>query len=108
MNAWNLSSQMIKLSQLPTMKVSVMEGIMEVLFASNDDEILELAMSILAELTTKELNAKIILNANPNLDVFLRLLRSNSLFLNPAAVKTKAKQMISTEWILLLSTYLTN
>lgn len=87
------------LSQVP-----VMEGIMEVLFASNDDEILELAISILAELATKrELNAKIILNSDPNLDVFLRLLRSNSLFLKAAAllylVKPKAKQMISTEWI---------
>ncbi|KAL2497793.1 putative E3 ubiquitin-protein ligase LIN [Abeliophyllum distichum] len=87
------------LSQVP-----VMEGIMEVLFVSNDDEILELAISILAELATKrEMNAKILLNSDPHLDVFLRLLRSNSLFLKAAAllylVKPKAKQMISTEWI---------
>ncbi|KAL2494052.1 putative E3 ubiquitin-protein ligase [Forsythia ovata] len=87
------------LSQVP-----VMEGIMEVLFVSNDDEILELAISILAELATKrEMNAKILLNSDPHLDVFLRLLRSNNLFLKAAAllylVKPKAKQMISTEWI---------
>ncbi|KAK4710699.1 hypothetical protein R3W88_005212 [Solanum pinnatisectum] len=82
----------------------VIEGIMNVLFASEDDEILELAISILAELVTrKETNGQIILNSDSQLDVFLRLLRSSSLFLKAAIllylVQPKAKQMISIEWI---------
>ncbi|XP_060193469.1 putative E3 ubiquitin-protein ligase LIN-1 isoform X1 [Lycium barbarum] len=88
-----------KLSTTP-----VIEGIMNVLFASEDDEILELAISILAELATrKEMNGQIILNSDPQLDIFLRLLRSSSLFLKAAIllyqVQPKAKQMISIEWI---------
>ncbi|KAL3344855.1 hypothetical protein AABB24_024014 [Solanum stoloniferum] len=82
----------------------VIEGIMNVLFASEDDEILELAISILAELVTrKETNGQIILNSDSQLDIFLRLLRSSSLFLKAAIllylVQPKAKQMISIEWI---------
>ncbi|CAN4081888.1 unnamed protein product [Withania somnifera] len=82
----------------------VIEGIVNVLFASEDDEILELAISILAELVTrKETNGQIILNSDPQLDIFLRLLRSSSLFLKAAIllylVQPKAKQMISFEWI---------
>ncbi|CAK9147459.1 unnamed protein product [Ilex paraguariensis] len=85
-------------------KKQVIEGMLEVLFASNDDEILELAISILAELVTrKEMNGQIILNSDPQLDIFMRLLRSSSLFLKAAAllylVKPKAKQMISIEWV---------
>ncbi|KAJ8549241.1 hypothetical protein K7X08_032948 [Anisodus acutangulus] len=82
----------------------VIEGIMNVLFASKDDEILELAISILAELVTrKEMNGQIILNSDPQLDIFLRLLKSSSLFLKAAIllylVQPKVKQMISIEWI---------
>ncbi|KAF3649092.1 hypothetical protein FXO38_17847 [Capsicum annuum] len=82
----------------------VIEGIVNVLFASEDDEILELAVSILAELVTrKETNGQIILNADRRLHIFLRLLRSSSLFLKAAIllylVQPKAKQMISSEWI---------
>ncbi|TMW98184.1 hypothetical protein EJD97_004375 [Solanum chilense] len=82
----------------------VIEGIVNVLFASEDDEILELAISILAELVTrKETNGQIILNSDSQLDIFLRLLRSSSLFLKAAIllylVQPKAKQMISIEWI---------
>ncbi|XP_073151703.1 putative E3 ubiquitin-protein ligase LIN [Henckelia pumila] len=83
---------------------SVIQGIMEVLFVSNEDEILELAISILAELATKsETVRQFILNSDPQLDVSVRLLRSGSLFLKAAVllylVKPKAKQMISSEWI---------
>lgn len=85
-------------------KAQVIEAILEVLSASSDDEILELAISILAQIVTKkELNATIILNFDPQLDIFARLLRDNSLFLKAAVllylVKPKAKQMISMEWI---------
>ncbi|CAI9090475.1 OLC1v1025253C1 [Oldenlandia corymbosa var. corymbosa] len=80
------------------------EAIMEVLSVSYDDEILELAISILAQVVTiKELNANIMLNFDPQLDIFLRLLRNNSLFLKAAVLlylaKPKAKQMIAMEWI---------
>lgn len=85
-------------------KQPVIEGILEVLFASSDDEIIELAISILAEFAAKsEVNRQIILNSDPQLEIFLRLLRNNSLFLKSAVLlyllKPKAKQMISTEWI---------
>ncbi|KAK2979264.1 hypothetical protein RJ640_009674 [Escallonia rubra] len=85
-------------------KASIIEGILEVLFASNDDEVLELAISLLAELVTrKESNGQIILKSDPLLEIFMRLLRSNTLFLKAAALlyllKPKAKQMISTEWV---------
>ncbi|KZV29390.1 hypothetical protein F511_15922 [Dorcoceras hygrometricum] len=83
---------------------SVIQGIMEVLFVSNEDEILELAISILAELATKsETSRQSILNSDPQLDVSVRLLRSGSLFLKAAVMlylaKPKAKQMISSDWI---------
>ncbi|XP_073279983.1 putative E3 ubiquitin-protein ligase LIN [Primulina huaijiensis] len=83
---------------------SVIQGIMEVLFVSNDDEILELTVSVLAELATKRKTIRqFILNSDPQLDVSIRLLRSGSLFLKAAVllylVKPKAKQMISSEWI---------
>ncbi|KAA8537128.1 hypothetical protein F0562_029646 [Nyssa sinensis] len=85
-------------------KAQVIEGVLEILFASNDDEILELAISILAEFVSmNEANRHIILNFDPQLDIFMRLLRSSSLFLKAAIllylVKPKAKQMISSEWV---------
>lgn len=85
-------------------KAPVIEGMLEVLFGSNNDEILELAISILAEFVTrKETNGQIILNSDPQLEIFMKLLRSSSLFLKSAAllflVKPKAKQMISIEWV---------
>lgn len=85
-------------------KAPVIEGMLEVLFGSNNDEILELATSMLAEFVTrKEISAQIILNSDPQLDIFMKLLRSSSLFLKAAAllylVKPMAKQMISIEWV---------
>ncbi|KAK8551370.1 hypothetical protein V6N13_119840 [Hibiscus sabdariffa] len=85
-------------------KATVVEGILEVLFSSSDDEILELAISILAEFVTRnEVNRQIILNSDPQLEIFLRLLRNSSLFLKAAVLlhllKPKAKQMISTDWV---------
>ncbi|KAL3522980.1 hypothetical protein ACH5RR_015814 [Cinchona calisaya] len=85
-------------------KSHVIEAILEVLSASSDNEILELAISVLAQIATKkELNAKIILNFDPQLDIFMKLLRDNSLFLKAAVllylVRPKAKQMIAMEWI---------
>ncbi|XP_022715436.1 putative E3 ubiquitin-protein ligase LIN-1 isoform X2 [Durio zibethinus] len=85
-------------------KAAVIEGILEVLFASSDDEILELAISILAEFVARsEVKRLIILNSDPQLEIFLRLLRNSSLFLKAAVLlyllKPKAKQMISTEWV---------
>ncbi|KAK6264394.1 hypothetical protein SCA6_019828 [Theobroma cacao] len=85
-------------------KAPVIEGILEVLFASSDDEILELAISILAEFVARnEVNRQMILNSDPQLEIFLRLLRNSSLFLKAAVLlyllKPKAKQMISTEWV---------
>ncbi|MBA0595024.1 putative E3 ubiquitin-protein ligase LIN-1 isoform X1 [Gossypium raimondii] len=85
-------------------KAPVIEGILEVLFASSDDEILELAISILAEFVARsEVNRQIILNSDPHLEIFLRLLRNSGLFLKAAVllylIKPKAKQMISTDWV---------
>ncbi|XVF87065.1 hypothetical protein PTKIN_Ptkin18bG0090600 [Pterospermum kingtungense] len=85
-------------------KAPVLEGILEVLFASSDDEIIELAISILAEfVANSEVNRQIILNSDRQLEIFLRLLRNSSLFLKAAVLlyllKPKAKQMISTEWV---------
>lgn len=88
-------------------KAPIIEGMLEVLFASNEDEILELAISILAELVAKnELNRQIVLNFDPQLEIFIKLLRSTSLFLKASVLlyllKPKAKQMISTEWVPLI------
>ncbi|OMO65893.1 Armadillo-like helical [Corchorus olitorius] len=85
-------------------KAPVIEGILEVLFASSDDEILELAISILAEFVARnEVNRQIILNSDPQLEIFIRLLRNSSLFLKAAVLlyllRPMAKQMISNEWI---------
>ncbi|XVE88484.1 hypothetical protein DITRI_Ditri19aG0073000 [Diplodiscus trichospermus] len=85
-------------------KAPVIKGILEVLFASRDDEIIELGISILAEFVARrEVNRQIILNSDPQLEIFLRLLRNGSLCLKAAVLlyllKPKAKQMISTEWV---------
>ncbi|XP_051128946.1 putative E3 ubiquitin-protein ligase LIN-1 isoform X2 [Andrographis paniculata] len=85
-------------------QAKVIQGIMEVLYVSHDDEILELAVSILAELANKsKKNKKCILNSDPKLDVLLRLLKSSSLFLKAAIllylVKPRGKQMVSMDWI---------
>ncbi|XP_050233822.1 putative E3 ubiquitin-protein ligase LIN-2 [Mercurialis annua] len=83
---------------------SVIEGLLEVLFGSDDDEILELAISVLAEFVSKyDANRLIILNFDPQLEILMRLLKSSSLFLKAAALlyqlKPKAKQMISIDWV---------
>ncbi|XP_011001312.1 PREDICTED: putative E3 ubiquitin-protein ligase LIN isoform X3 [Populus euphratica] len=88
-------------------KAPVIEGLLEFLFASTDDEVLELAISILAELVVRnEANRLIVLNSDPQLKIFMKLLRSNSLFLKVAVLlyllKPKAKQMISLEWVALV------
>ncbi|XP_059439676.1 putative E3 ubiquitin-protein ligase LIN isoform X2 [Corylus avellana] len=85
-------------------EASIIEGMLEVLFASNDGEILELVISILAEFVGKnEMIRQITLNYDPQLKNFMRLLRSSSLFLKAAVLlylaKPKAKQMISIEWV---------
>ncbi|PIN22714.1 hypothetical protein CDL12_04568 [Handroanthus impetiginosus] len=101
--AW-LNSQTSTITETLLSQASVIQGIMEVLYMSNDDEILELGISILAELVNRsEINRQFILSSDPQLDVSVRLLRSSSLFLKAAALlyllKPKARQMISMEWI---------
>ncbi|WOL15716.1 E3 ubiquitin-protein ligase [Canna indica] len=83
---------------------SFVEGLLEVIFTSKDDEVLELSISILAELVrTNDLNRQMVLNADPQLEIFLRLLRNSTLFLKAAILiyllKPKAKQMLSLDWI---------
>ncbi|CAH1429904.1 unnamed protein product [Lactuca virosa] len=83
---------------------SVIEGMLEVLFASTNEEILELVISLLTELVSKNpANGKIILTLDPRLEGFTELMRNSSLFLKASIllhfVKPEAKQMISTEWI---------
>lgn len=85
-------------------KPPVVEGMLEVLLASDDDEILELVISVLAELAARsEVIRPMILNSDPQLQVFLKLLKSSSLFLKASILlylsKPKAKQMISVEWL---------
>ncbi|CAK7336954.1 unnamed protein product [Dovyalis caffra] len=88
-------------------KAPVVEGLLDVLFASTDDEVLELVISILAELVARnEANRLIVLNSDPQFKIFMKLLKSSSLFLKAAVllylVKPKAKQMVSIEWIALV------
>ncbi|CAM0946636.1 unnamed protein product [Alopecurus aequalis] len=85
---------------------SFIQGLLEVTFTSNDDAVLESAILIMGELVLKnEVNRQILLNADPQLEVFLRLLtlRSNGLFLKATAVlylmKPRAKQMLSMDWM---------
>ncbi|KAM6575187.1 hypothetical protein CsatA_023514 [Cannabis sativa] len=101
--AW-LDSNFDPVIEAALSKVPVIEGMLELLFASDDDEVLELVISVLAELVMKnELNQLIVLNSDAQLEIFLRHLRSNSLFLKAAVLlyllKPKAKQMISIEWV---------
>ena len=86
---------------------NVVEAMLEVLFSSTEDEILELIISILAELIGKnDAIRQIILNSDPQLEIFVRLLKSTSLFLKAAVLlylsKPKAKQMLSSEWVPLI------
>ncbi|KAJ6748210.1 hypothetical protein OIU79_029348 [Salix purpurea] len=88
-------------------KAPVIEGLLEILFASTDDEVQELAISILAELVVrKEANRLIALNSDPQLKNFMKLFKSSSLFLKVAVLlyqlKPKAKQMISIDWVALV------
>ncbi|KAL5975701.1 hypothetical protein ACLOJK_020027 [Asimina triloba] len=83
---------------------SVIEGMLEIMFSSENDEVLELGISILAELiSTSEGNRQIVLNSDPQLEILMRLLRNNSLFLKAAVLlyllKPKAKQMLSPDWV---------
>ncbi|KAI4296994.1 hypothetical protein L6164_036907 [Bauhinia variegata] len=101
--AW-LNSHGDPLIEEALIKPSVIEGMLEVLFASNEAEILELVISILAELIGRnEVTRQIILNSDPHLEIFVRHLRSTSLFLKAAVLlylsKPQAKQMISAEWV---------
>ncbi|KAB2601647.1 E3 ubiquitin-protein ligase LIN [Pyrus ussuriensis x Pyrus communis] len=85
----------------------VIQGMLEVLFVSSNDEILELVISVLAELVARnEMIRQIILNSDPQLEFLMRLLKSNGLFLKAAILlyllKPKAKQMISVEWVALV------
>ncbi|KAK4751200.1 hypothetical protein SAY87_004682 [Trapa incisa] len=85
-------------------RAPVVEGMLEVLFASEDDAILELAISLLAETVAKdETSAHVILSSDPQLEVFMRLLKRTSVFLKAAVLlyllKPMSKQMISTDWV---------
>ncbi|KAJ6375192.1 hypothetical protein OIU77_000214 [Salix suchowensis] len=88
-------------------KAPVIAGLLEVLLASTDDEVQELAISILAELVVRnEANRLIALNSDPQLKIFMKLFKSSSLFLKVAVLlyqlKPKAKQMISIDWVALV------
>ncbi|KAI8572496.1 hypothetical protein RHMOL_Rhmol01G0203700 [Rhododendron molle] len=75
----------------------VMEGMLQVLFISNDDEVLELIISILAEFSMRN-DAK---NSNPQLVIFLRL-RSSSLFLKAPpdllVGKKSSAEFVGSQW----------
>ncbi|KAJ9565032.1 LOW QUALITY PROTEIN: hypothetical protein OSB04_000998 [Centaurea solstitialis] len=67
-------------------KPSVIEGLLEVLFAATDEEIQELVISLLTEFVTRnEANGKIILSLDPQLEGFTNLMRNSSLFLKAAS-----------------------
>lgn len=88
-------------------RAPVIQGMLEVLFASTHDEILELVISVLAEFVARnEMNGHIILNSDPQLEIFMGLLRSSGLFLKAAILlyllKPKAKQMIAVDWVALV------
>nr|CAB3448962.1 unnamed protein product [Digitaria exilis] len=83
---------------------SFIQGLLEVTFTSKEDAVLESAILIMGKLVLgNEVIRQLVLNADPQLEVFLRLLRSNELFLKAAIVlymmKPKAKQMLSLDWI---------
>uniref|UniRef100_A0A2P2IJR8 E3 ubiquitin-protein ligase LIN n=1 Tax=Rhizophora mucronata TaxID=61149 RepID=A0A2P2IJR8_RHIMU len=104
--AW-LDSQSNSIIEGALSKADVIEGMFKVLLDSDDEEILELSISLLAELVLKnQANRLIILNTDPQLEIFVRLLKSSSMFLKAAVllylVKPAAKQMISAEWVALI------
>ena len=104
--AW-LKSQGAPLIEEALSQSRVVEAILEVMFASSEDEILELAISVLAELVARnDAIRQIILSSDPQLEIFVKLLRSTSLFLKAAVLlylsKPEAKQMLSPEWVLLV------
>ncbi|KAI3420484.1 uncharacterized protein J3R85_012792 [Psidium guajava] len=104
--AW-LSSQGDHAIEASISKAPVIEGMLEVLFASQDDEVLELVISLLAEIVVRNgSTSQVVLSSDPQLEIFIRLLKCSSVFLKAAILlyhlKPKAKQMISTEWVLLI------
>ncbi|KAG9439495.1 hypothetical protein H6P81_019660 [Aristolochia fimbriata] len=85
-------------------KTPVIEGLLEVLFSSEDDEILELIISILAELVVRnDINRRVILDLDAELEIFIRLLKNPKLL--PKAIvflyllKPQAKQLCLSIWI---------
>ncbi|XP_020238343.1 uncharacterized protein LOC109817496 isoform X2 [Cajanus cajan] len=101
--AW-LNSHADPLIEEALSQSTVIEAILEVLLASSEDEILELAISVLAELVGR--NGAIrqtILSSDPQLEILVRLLRRTGLFLKAAVLlyllKPQAKQMLSPEWM---------
>ncbi|KAL2344665.1 hypothetical protein Fmac_005950 [Flemingia macrophylla] len=101
--AW-LNSHVDPLIEEALSQSTVVEAILEVLLASSEDEILELAISVLAELVGKnDAIRQIILSSDPQLEIFVRLLRRTGLFLKAAVLlyllKPQAKQMLSPEWL---------
>lgn len=105
-NAW-LDSDGDPVVETALSTISVIEGLLEVTLTSKDEEVLELSISILAELVTRnDGNRQVVLNADPQLEIFLRILASKNLFLKVASflyvLKPKAKQMLSLEWVALV------
>ncbi|XP_078428712.1 putative E3 ubiquitin-protein ligase LIN-1 [Wolffia australiana] len=83
---------------------AVAEGLLEVLLASRDDAIAEIAMSLLADLVShSENNRKAVLAADPNLETFFKLLRTRKLFLKAAVLlyllRPRSKNLAALEWI---------
>lgn len=80
------------------------EGLLEISSTSKDSDVLELAISVLAELVAKsEVNRQVVLSVDSQLEILLRLAKNNSLFLKAVVLvyllKPKAKQMLSSDWI---------
>ncbi|XP_010052587.1 putative E3 ubiquitin-protein ligase LIN isoform X1 [Eucalyptus grandis] len=88
-------------------KAPVIEGMLKVSFASQDDKVLELVISLITEIVVRNGKiSQIVLSSDPQLKIFIRLLKRSSVFLKAAILlyhlKPKAKQMISPEWVLLI------
>ncbi|CAN6454389.1 unnamed protein product [Victoria cruziana] len=110
--AW-LDSQGDPMVELSLSKAAVVEGMLEVISSSKDDEILELSMSILGELVVRnKVSRQIILNADPQLEIFVRLLKNDVLFLKAGVLlyllKPRARQMLSHELMELILRVLQN
>ena len=93
--------------------VPVAEGILEVLFASREEKILDVSISLLADLVAKsESNRIAVLKTDPDLETFLKLFKNRRLFLKAAVllylIKPKAKNFSSPEWIPLILKVLEN